>query len=274
MNAFYVWLGNEQKGPFSAPEVQALVRGGLADGTTQIRPEGADDWYAISEIKFESVAVEERPPSGSIPEVRIARESKSQAAYCVLAIFFGQLGVHNFYAGQVTLGAIKLGLTLVFCFTIVIPVVMWIWAIVEVCTTNVNGEEPQPAPTDQEEREVVVVTTQYDPMGWKWLVGFGVAILGLILLIAFSVTPHGNGAPPLQMDTAKEWIRNRALVPGSVEVLNSTGTQDQMGYRVHVEFRGKTEIGGVKEEFQDFVFDRHGIMISSAPMASEVIDVR
>ena len=61
-------------------------------------------------------------------------QPKSRIAYIMLGIFFGALGIHNFYAGFIGRGISQL------CITILTlgygAVVSWIWAIVEICTVD------------------------------------------------------------------------------------------------------------------------------------------
>jgi TM2 domain-containing membrane protein YozV len=59
---------------------------------------------------------------------------KNRVAFVVLAIFFGSLGVHNFYAGYIKKAVIQCCLT-VFTFFIASPFV-WIWAVVEACRVD------------------------------------------------------------------------------------------------------------------------------------------
>jgi TM2 domain-containing membrane protein YozV len=80
--------------------------------------------------------------SNSIQEVHIVAPPKSRGTHQVLALFLGQLGVHNFYAGYTTRGAIKLMLLSLFlmldistrfysAFFIIALVINAIWALVE-----------------------------------------------------------------------------------------------------------------------------------------------
>ncbi len=75
----------------------------------------------------------------------VGDSEKSRMTYILLGIFFGYLGVHNFYAGYTGKGAIQLGifiisipLLLVFIglLTIMIP---GIWALVDICITKVDS---------------------------------------------------------------------------------------------------------------------------------------
>lgn len=57
--------------------------------------------------------------------------SKSKLAAGLLAIFLGQLGIHNFYLGYTKNAVIQLVVSLALSWTFVAPVAMWIWAVVE-----------------------------------------------------------------------------------------------------------------------------------------------
>ncbi len=64
---------------------------------------------------------------------------KSRAAYIIIGLLIGGLGIHNFYAGHNGRGIAQLAVTLLtawMCFPIVI---MWVWVIIEVIATNTDG---------------------------------------------------------------------------------------------------------------------------------------
>ncbi|MGH8045932.1 MAG: hypothetical protein ACREKL_01685 [Chthoniobacterales bacterium] len=60
MSAFYLLLNDAERGPFTADDVAVMVRGGVVGGDAGIRAEGDEDWYLVSEAKFEDIA--EEPP--------------------------------------------------------------------------------------------------------------------------------------------------------------------------------------------------------------------
>ncbi len=70
-----------------------------------------------------------------------ATQPKTRLIYILLAIFLGQLGIHNFYAGRTKAGVIQLVLTVVFCWTAIVPLAVWIWAIIDIIkiTEDANG---------------------------------------------------------------------------------------------------------------------------------------
>jgi TM2 domain-containing membrane protein YozV len=48
-----------------------------------------------------------------------------------LALFLGMLGVHDFYAGYDRLAVFKCLLSILFCWSIVVPVAVWVWGMIE-----------------------------------------------------------------------------------------------------------------------------------------------
>lgn len=63
------------------------------------------------------------------PYLHVAK--KSRVAYIVLAIFLGELGIHNFYAGYAWRGVAQLLITIL-SFGLLFWI-SWIWALVELC---------------------------------------------------------------------------------------------------------------------------------------------
>ena len=62
---------------------------------------------------------------------------KSRMAYILLGIFFGSLGVHDFYAGYAGRAVAQLLITLLSCGTLVF--IPFIWAIIEICTVTCDA---------------------------------------------------------------------------------------------------------------------------------------
>jgi len=63
---------------------------------------------------------------------------KSRTSFVLLGVFFGGLGLHNFYAGYSTKGIVQLLLTLLSCGYG--GLISWIWAVIEVCTVTVDSK--------------------------------------------------------------------------------------------------------------------------------------
>lgn len=63
---------------------------------------------------------------------------KSRIVYIVLALVFGEIGVHNFYAGYFGRGVAQLLITVLsFGLLFWIP---WIWAVIEICAVDHDGK--------------------------------------------------------------------------------------------------------------------------------------
>ena len=87
--------------------------------------------------------------SASAP-ASVVTVSKSQGSYIILAVLFGAFGFHNFYAGHVASGAIKLFVFLLAfvadlstgfysAFSLVALVVFELWALVEAFTVKADS---------------------------------------------------------------------------------------------------------------------------------------
>src|SRR5262245_40279507 len=76
--------------------------------------------------------------------------SKSRGTYIILAILFGAFGFHNFYAGHLVSGAIKLFLFLIAfmadlstgfysAFSLILLVIFELWALIEAFTVKADA---------------------------------------------------------------------------------------------------------------------------------------
>lgn len=72
-------------------------------------------------------------------------EAKSRTVYVLLAIFIGDLGIHNFYAGRTGQAVGQLLLTVFGIFTAIFIIgfvfifAAWVWAIVDACVVKKDG---------------------------------------------------------------------------------------------------------------------------------------
>lgn len=67
---------------------------------------------------------------------------KSRGVFVALALFFGALGIHNFYAGYTGRGAAQLLITIIGSCIVVGPVISIFWALIEIfaVSTDARGE--------------------------------------------------------------------------------------------------------------------------------------
>ena len=70
--------------------------------------------------------------TGAEPE-----ELKNRWVYILLGIFLGEFGIHNFYAGYIGRGVVKLLITIL-SFGLLFWI-SWIWALVEICTVRIDS---------------------------------------------------------------------------------------------------------------------------------------
>lgn len=71
------------------------------------------------------------PMPGAAPSAAPQVSDKKKIVALLLAIFLGQLGIHNFYLGYTKKGIIQLCVSLLLSWTYVAPLAIWIWALVE-----------------------------------------------------------------------------------------------------------------------------------------------
>jgi TM2 domain-containing membrane protein YozV len=64
---------------------------------------------------------------------------KSRGIYIILGLLFGTLGIHNFYAGRYGVGAAQCILTVLLCWTYIVPFLVVIWALVELFVQREDG---------------------------------------------------------------------------------------------------------------------------------------
>ena len=83
---------------------------------------------------WSSPSSEAREQHSSAPQV--IKTAKSRGIYIILGLFFGLLGIHNFYAGYLGRGFIQLLLVAVLGWFVVGLVIVGIWVIVELFTIN------------------------------------------------------------------------------------------------------------------------------------------
>jgi TM2 domain-containing membrane protein YozV len=78
----------------------------------------------VSELLFTPVVVTKR---------------KSRVTYIILGLFFGYIGIHNFYAKRNNVGAVQLIFFMMFFWTLIVPFALFVWNVVEVLRVKVDG---------------------------------------------------------------------------------------------------------------------------------------
>ena len=84
------------------------------------------------------------PMPGAAPSAAPQVSDKKKIVALLLAIFLGQLGIHNFYLGYTKKGIIQPCVSLLLSWTYVAPLAIWIWALVE----GINAYQGKPPDAD------------------------------------------------------------------------------------------------------------------------------
>jgi len=104
----------------------------------------------MKELEIEEIRVKQTPtilpptvPHAPVvvppPSVIMVRPTKSRGVYIILALFFGCLGIHNFYAGHNGRGAAQLIITILLGWLIIGWVITGLWALIEAISETQDG---------------------------------------------------------------------------------------------------------------------------------------
>jgi TM2 domain-containing membrane protein YozV/predicted RNA-binding Zn-ribbon protein involved in translation (DUF1610 family) len=66
-----------------------------------------------------------------ISDNRTSKDSPSKIAACLFAIFLGVFGAHKFYLGKIGMGVLYLVLSLLLCWTIIVPLLIHFISMIE-----------------------------------------------------------------------------------------------------------------------------------------------
>lgn len=61
---------------------------------------------------------------------------KNRLVYILLGVFLGCWGVHNFYAGYIKRAVTQLLLSVLLCWTFIVPAIVFVWVIIDICTVD------------------------------------------------------------------------------------------------------------------------------------------
>jgi TM2 domain-containing membrane protein YozV len=134
----------EQNGNRIGPVDEATMRGLIANRTisidTLVWTNGMANWTPLQQTQL--AAGLPVPPPSPVPvpgPQSFNPNAKDRVAYVLLAVFLGNLGIHNFFAGYTSRAVTQLLICLLTCG--IGGIGTWIWAIVEACTVeqDANG---------------------------------------------------------------------------------------------------------------------------------------
>lgn len=181
---YYLWVDGAEVGPIDETEFVERYANGRLPHDASARSEIAEKFSTVEEVRAsiaerafsraQSVRIgdpDRRGVVGANPtmepcpvcERMVSRRAaicpncghpingfpeKSRGVYVVLGIFFGLLGIHNFYAGRLVHGTIQalVGITTVALMVMGVPIVpvlplasVWVWVVVELFAVRFDG---------------------------------------------------------------------------------------------------------------------------------------
>lgn len=154
---YFLWIDDGEAGPYTANDIWQLHElGDLGDGSL-IRPEPSKNWRTFDEVRRglrrelfpESILPAPTPAivaMGSAIEAKAHLECEkgksdcSRGIYIILALVFGLLGFHNFYAGHYGRGAAQLLITVLLGWTWIALIAVFLWVVVEIIAESSDGK--------------------------------------------------------------------------------------------------------------------------------------
>jgi TM2 domain-containing membrane protein YozV len=131
---YYILQDDKQTGPYTVKQLRSMWNAGQLTAETFYWREGMSEWTPLRGVIDKLEHPLPQPMSQTGPVIVTTR--KSRGVYIILGIFFGLLGVHNFYAGYYAQGAAQCLSTILLCWTVVVPIIVLIWVIVDLCTVT------------------------------------------------------------------------------------------------------------------------------------------
>ena len=128
----------------SCPECKADVSDRAANCPRCGYPIAAQQAHAAAAKPLHPDYVSPREPvgSGATQAAPVIKQAKSRGIYVILGLFFGLLGVHNFYAGYFGRGVAQLLIVAITGWFVIGIVVVAVWVIIElfVVTQDAAGD--------------------------------------------------------------------------------------------------------------------------------------
>lgn len=162
-------------GPFTLEQIGGMWRAGQLYATAQICEEGASDWHPVTTLRRDFPEIMSTGRTVSMP-VTVSNKATGEkdfhvGTYRVLGLLFGTMGVHNFFAGEICPGLVKLLLFAVggsvwlfdphlALFGLMVLLVSAVMALIEVINGGVKNDDPveiAPLTEEQKRRSMMVL---------------------------------------------------------------------------------------------------------------------
>lgn len=148
-DSFHLMMNGQKSGPYALTQLRSMWNSGAITANSQYWCEGMATWQPILQMRhmLESAPMPYQTNYvayqanyvGTPYHQAYVRPSKSRAAYIVLGLFFGCLGIHNFYAGRVGAGIAQLLITIFLGWLFIGIVITAFWALIEIIAVDTDG---------------------------------------------------------------------------------------------------------------------------------------
>jgi TM2 domain-containing membrane protein YozV len=154
-DSYYLMLAGERSGPFTSNQMKTMWQSGNINAGTHYWQTGMAAWQPLANIQhfLDSPSAQQASQPIVINQVNqnvaafapayppaMMRSTKSRGVYIVLGLFFGCLGIHNFYAGYTGRGAAQLIITLLLGWIGVGLLITGLWALIEIIAVNTDAQ--------------------------------------------------------------------------------------------------------------------------------------
>ncbi|HKS28097.1 MAG TPA: GYF domain-containing protein [Pyrinomonadaceae bacterium] len=141
-------VNGQKSGPYAITQLRSMWSSGAITANSQYWCEGMAAWQPILQMRH-MLEPAPAPHQASYPAYQAyhagapypayIRASKSRAAYIVLGLFFGCLGIHNFYAGRAGAGIAQLLITIFLGWLFIGIIITAFWALIEIIAVDTDG---------------------------------------------------------------------------------------------------------------------------------------
>jgi TM2 domain-containing membrane protein YozV len=133
---YYEQNGN-RVGPVDETTMRSLIANRAISIDTLVWTNGMANWTPLQQTQL-AAGLPVPPPSLNQAPQSYNANAKDRVAYVLLAVFLGNLGIHNFYAGYTSRAVTQLLICLLTCG--IGGIATWIWAIIEAVTVEQDAK--------------------------------------------------------------------------------------------------------------------------------------
>ena len=133
---YYEQNGN-RIGPVDEATMRSLIANRSISIDTLVWTNGMANWTPLQQTQL-AAGLPVPPPSLHSSASANNINAKERVAYVLLAVFLGNLGIHNFYAGYTSRAVTQLLICVLTCG--IGGIATWIWAIIEAVTVEQDAK--------------------------------------------------------------------------------------------------------------------------------------